>query len=36
MDGKLHSVTHVKFDKRGTYKCLCSIHPRMMAAIIAK
>jgi plastocyanin len=23
-----------KFDKPGTYKYLCSIHPRMMAAII--
>ncbi len=25
-----------KFDKPGTYKYLCSIHPRMMAAIIVK
>jgi plastocyanin len=25
-----------KFDKPGTYKYLCSIHPRMMAAIIVQ
>ena len=25
-----------KFDKPGTYKYLCSIHPRMKAAIIVK
>jgi plastocyanin len=25
-----------KFDKPGTYKYLCSTHPRMMAAIIVK
>jgi len=25
-----------KFDKPGTYKYVCSIHPRMMAAIIVK
>jgi plastocyanin len=25
-----------KFDKPGTYKYLCSIHPRMMAAIVVK
>jgi plastocyanin len=25
-----------KFDKPGTYKYLCSIHPRMMAAVIVK
>ncbi len=25
-----------KFSKAGTYKYLCSIHPRMMAAIIVK
>jgi plastocyanin len=25
-----------KFDKPGTYKYLCSIHPKMMAAVIVK
>jgi plastocyanin len=25
-----------KFDKPGTYKYLCSIHPRMMAAVIVQ
>ena len=25
-----------KFDRRGIYKYVCSIHPRMMAAIIVK
>jgi plastocyanin len=25
-----------KFDKPGTYKYLCSIHPRMLAAIVVK
>ena len=25
-----------KFDKAGTYKYVCSIHPKMMAAIIVK
>ena len=33
--GPLDSFTF-KFDKPGTYKYLCTIHPRMMAAIIVK
>jgi plastocyanin len=27
---------HVKFSKPGTYKYICTIHPRMMASVIVK
>ena len=43
IDGRFHSgaldqdeTFKFKFDKPGTYKYVCSIHPKMMAAIIVK
>ena len=43
VDGKFRSgaldendTFKFKFDKPGTYKYVCSIHPKMMAAIIVK